>query len=587
MQINLSGLASGFDWTSFVNQMVAAEQTAETPYKNQQSTITQQQSAYSSLKTELTNLGNALSDLGKISFFGTQTASSSNSSVGTATSAGGATIGRHTFNVSQLATASTVQSAAKLGGTLNSSSDVSNLFLNTAPFAAAVTAGTITVNGQKINIATTDTLQNVFDNISTATGGAVTASYDPTADTITLSSSGTISLGAANDSSNFLQVAKLQNNDTGTVTSTSALGSMQAGRSLATADLATAISDGGGGSGSFSINGVAISFSAADDSLNNIIDRINNSSAGVTASFDSINNRLVLANNSTGNLDIALQDNTGNFLAATGLLGATVQRGSNLVYSIDGGTQITSQNNTIGPDSSGLAGLTVTALDTGSFTVSVASDTSTIKEAITAFIAEYNKVQSLITTDTASTTDSSGKVSTGVLSNEHQPDEFSSQLRNLVDSILSASSTGSIKSLDDLGITSNGYDNTLTVSDSTKLDSALANHLSGVQSLFTDATGGIATQISAYVTRITSADGALTSRQTDLSALYKSLTDQIARMDANITADKNRMVTEFTNMEKAQAKINQELTYLTQAFGGSSSSSSSSSSGASKTSSSG
>lgn len=583
MQINLSGLASGFDWTSFVNQMVAAEQTAETPYKTQQATISKQQDAYTGLKSELTTLSNTLTDLAKASFFGTQTATSSDTSVATATSSGSAAIGRHSFTITSLATASTLQSASKIGGTLNSSSDVSNLFLNTAPFATTVTAGTITINGQQITIATTDTLQNVFDNISTATGGAVTASYDPVADGITLSSTGTISLGAANDTSNFLQAAKLEYNGTGTVTSSAALGSLQAGRSLANANFATAISDGGSGTGSFSINGVAISYSAADDSLNNIIDRINKSSAGVTASFDSINNRLVLANNATGNLDISLQDSTGNFLAATGLLGSTVQRGSNLVYSVDGGTQLTSQTNTISSDTSGLAGLTVNVLDTGTFNVTVASDTSTIKDAINSFITEYNKVQALISTDTATSTDASGNISTGVLSNEHQAEELSSQLRNLVNSILT-SSTSTIRSLDDLGITANGYDNTLKISDSTKLDSALANHMSAVQSLFSDSTSGVATQITAFVTKVTGTNGTITTRQSDLTNLAKSLTDQIARMEANITADKNRMVTEFTNMEKAQAKINQELSYLTSAFGGSSSSSSSSSS--SKTSSS-
>ena len=43
------------------------------------------------------------------------------------------------------------------------------------------------------------------------------------------------------------------------------------------------------------------------------------SAAGVNASYDSLNNRFVLANKTTGNLAITMQDNTGNFLGATGL----------------------------------------------------------------------------------------------------------------------------------------------------------------------------------------------------------------------------------------------------------------------------
>ena len=55
-------------------------------------------------------------------------------------------------------------------------------------------------------------------------------------------------------------------------------------------------------------------------------------------------------------------------------------------------------------ESSNIDGLTVTALDEASTTVQVASDTTRIKGAITSFITEYNKSQSLIDSLTASST---------------------------------------------------------------------------------------------------------------------------------------------------------------------------------------
>src|SRR5207244_3555862 len=116
---------------------------------------------------------------------------------------------------------------------------VSGLVLSDASFSSAVTAGTMTVNGKQITISTSDTLQEVFDNISAATNGAVTGSYDSGTDKITLTSAAEVVLGSANDTSNFLQAAKLANNTTGTITSSAALGALKLTASLASANLAT------------------------------------------------------------------------------------------------------------------------------------------------------------------------------------------------------------------------------------------------------------------------------------------------------------------------------------------------------------
>ncbi len=569
--INLSGLASGFDWNSFVDQMVQAEQAPETTLRSQQSTINQRNNAYGSIQTELGVLSNRLADLQQASFFGTRLSQSTDSTVAQATASATASLGQYTFEVSQLATASAQVGQADIGASLVGASGL-DMALSAAPFATAVTAGTFTVNGKQVTVATSDTLQQVFDKISTATGGTVTAQYNSGTgqDTITLSSAGAIVLGSATDTSNFLQVAKLNNNGTGTITSTSALGSAQLTGTLANANLGTAPSDGGSGAGEFKINGVSISFSTTADSLSNVIDRINNSAAGVTASYDTLNDRMVLTSNVTGDMGIALEDVTGNFLAATGLSGGTLQRGNDLQYSVNGGGQLTSHSNTIGSDSSGLAGLAVTVAGTGKTTISVSSDTATIKKAIKDFVDEFNKVQSLITTNTSSTTNSTGKVTAGILANDGDADEIASRLRGLVNG-RQADLSGVVKSLDDLGIISNGYDNTLSVDDESKLDDALANHLNDVQALFTDSTNGLATNLSGYVDKTIGDDGTLLAKESTLTKQSSDIDTQIADMERTIQADRQRMIEQFTAMETAQATINQQLSYLTQTFGGSTS----------------
>jgi flagellar hook-associated protein 2 len=219
----LSGLASGIDWTNIINDMVAAESAPITQWQAQQATLNTQDTAYQTIGTDLTNLQSDVTTLTAPGFFQSATASSSDSSVATATAQSGTPLGTYTFSVSQLATA-TSQNGSKVSALPISSTDtVSAVELNSTAFAEPITAGTFTVNGQSITIAATDTLQSVFDQINTATDGAVTASYDSSTDEITLNSASPITLGSGADTSNFLQATQLFNNGTGVVTSLNAL----------------------------------------------------------------------------------------------------------------------------------------------------------------------------------------------------------------------------------------------------------------------------------------------------------------------------------------------------------------------------
>jgi flagellar hook-associated protein 2 len=414
------------------------------------------------------------------------------------------------------------------------------------------------------------TLKQAFDKISTATGGAVTATYSAATDKLSLSSASPIILGSANDTSNFLQVVQLTNNGTGTVTSAGSLGKVQLANTLANSNLKTTVSDGGSGAGQFTINGVAISFNASTDGLQNILDRINNSTAGVLATYDPLSNRFSITNKTTGDMGISLSDVTGNFLAATGLSGGALQRGKNLLYTINGGPQLTSQTNVVTGSSSGIAGLSVTALkEGGSATVTVSKDTQKIKTAINDFVSEYNRVQSLIDSQTATTTDPTGKIIPGTLTGQTEADEIASKLRNITYSPIAGGSSV-VSQLAALGVVSNGKDNSLSLSDTTTLDAALSNNLSAVQQLFTNSKDGIAVQLSSYIDHTIGDGGTLIAKQNDLTQQATDVDTQVANMERLITSDQDRMTQEFVAMESAQQKINQQLSFLQQRFGGSS-----------------
>lgn len=577
MQLNLTGLASGFDWMSVVNQLTELERTPQTRMRSEQTTLRNVNSAYAALQTQLEALQAKLDVLQAPGFFDTRAATVSDPDAAAATAGTGAPVGEFAFSVTQLATAAKQQGQADVGAALNATNDVSGLVLSAAPFGTAVTAGTFTVNGQQISIDTSDTLQAVFDRISTATGGAVTASYDSATDKITFSSAGEIVLGSATDTSNFLVAAKLHNNGTGTVTSRSALGVVQRSVALSSANFATPVTDGGSVAGEFKINGVSITFDAATDTVADVLARINNSSAGVVASYDAENDRFLLTNKVTGDLGIALEDVTGNFLAATGLSGGTLQRGQNLLYSINGGPTLVSQSNRITEESSGITDLSVdvsTNLATTpspgqplTFTVTVSNDTAAIKKAITEFVDQYNKTQSLIDTQTASSTDADGKVTLGVLAGDGYAEEAASRLRAILNGQVSGLS-GTIWRLEQLGYTANGYDNNLALTDSEALDDALANNLSGVADLFTHEDTGLLAQLQSYLEGVIGDEGSLVTRQETVTEQVADLDEQIAAQERYVQSQREQMIQRFVVMERTQAQLNQQLQFLSQRLAG-------------------
>jgi flagellar hook-associated protein 2 len=263
---------------------------------------------------------------------------------------------------------------------------------------------------------------------------------------------------------------------------------------------------------------------------------------------------------------ISVQDVTGNFLAATGLSSGSLQHGKNLLYTLNGGTQqIVSQSNTIGSASSGITGLSLSAQSTGTTSVSVTPDVTTISTAIQKFVTDYNTVQSYVASQQAVTTAADGTVTAGTLTGDSNTTDIATSLRSLISSVENSTGTsGAVTQLADLGFQTNGNDNTIALSNSSTLTSMLTSHMSDVQALFSHATGGLAVQINNYVTNTTGASGSLPARTSDLTQENSDISTQISNLETKITNDTDQWNSEFQSMETAESQTNQELTYLEQ-----------------------
>jgi flagellar hook-associated protein 2 len=553
-----------------VDQLVQADSIPVTSLQTQETTNQSKISALTTLQTDLTQLQTYAQTLNDPTLFTSRTTSVSDANW-QSTAANGTAAGSYTIAITKLATAASRVSGGNIASGLSSTSDVAGLTLATLPTATAVTAGNFTVNGQTVAIALTDSLQDVFDKISTATGGTVTASYNPATDGIKLTNTDTndpteIVLGAVNDSSNFLHVMQLANNGTKTVTSSNSLGAVALNVPLAQANLGTAITAvDGSANGSFTINGVSLSYNLNTDSLATVLARINASTAGVTASYDSAANHVVLTNNSTG--DVGLGANDVAALGQVGLLGAlgltsssTLQHGQNALFSVNGGAAIASASNTIDGTTLGIPGLTVTATTATTQTVTVAADTASMETAIQNFAGQYNTVQSYISQQTSITTGTDGTVTAALLSNDQDIQNWASGLRSQIFATVPGLS-GTVKQLANLGL---DFDSSgqLIIKDSAKLGDALANHGTDVAAYFTQASTGIADSINTYLDNLLLPSGGLAMDSNALLAANKSIDTQITTLQARLDQERASLTAAFQAMQSAQTTAQSQIAYL-------------------------
>jgi flagellar hook-associated protein 2 len=260
-----------------------------------------------------------------------------------------------------------------------------------------------------------------------------------------------------------------------------------------------------------------------------------------------------------------LSDVSGNFLAASGLLSGSLTRGNNMEFSINGGGTISSNGNTVNEAITGIEGLQITALKTGSTTLTVDNDRTAISESINGLITQYNKVQTFLSTHTGTQLSADGSASSGILSTETDIRGIVGALRSNVTATVTTLAAG-LNELGDLGVSTSGYSNSLTLSDSSALDDAILNNLAQVKQLFQDSNEGLAVKLLSYVDTLVDDEGAIADKISNLSSRSDDIDDQIERQERLVQARRQSMVDSFVAMESAQQQVNQQMQFLQSKF---------------------
>ncbi|MCD6218645.1 flagellar filament capping protein FliD [bacterium] len=268
------------------------------------------------------------------------------------------------------------------------------------------TDGFFTINGKRIEVDDVErmTVNELIGKINSS-GAGVTASYDSASDRFILKANETgasqpITLGGEGDTSNFLHIAGLHENAGGVFQTGNDKGSIDPDRLLAYAGFTFLP-----GSGTFTINGVKIYIDQSVDTLNTVIDKINNSGAGVIATYDENTDRLVLNQDLNSEIffdriTVGDASDTSAFLASVRLTDTpsasneigTERQNSEVV--IDGTTYYrnsNSINDIISDVSFDLKAVTSTPIS-----MDITVDTDRGIDAIAEFVVQYNTMMQLI-----------------------------------------------------------------------------------------------------------------------------------------------------------------------------------------------
>jgi len=459
--IRFSGLASGLDVESIVTQLMSLEQFPIQRVQVQQAQLQAKQTIFAQFRSNLLTLNSAATALNSAASYKPNKATSADTTIATVSATDAAVPGTYAINISQLAKAHKITSAAQIDAT-------STLGLT----------GSFLVNGKLVNINADDTLQGVASKINglgtnvaaTIINGGTNQAYLVVGSTETgvestikiadVSGGLASSLGLVNGSSSAIAL-------TGSVAKSSGFGSD-------TDSLQTLL--GFANSGTFTLGADVISFDTSADSLQDIASRItatgNHTATVVSEKVNGVDTFRLSIDSAAWP---STYDDTNGLLRQIGVVqngfANQVVSAQDAMATVDG-IAVSSKTNRL---LTAVGGMTIDLVKEGTTSVTVSRDTSAIKDKVKAFQNAYNSVIGFIRDNSEFDSET---FQTGTLFG----DQTASQVENTLNNMLFSSvGTGSLKNLAEIGFSLD--DKGKLELDESKLDTIIGTKLDDLKKL--------------------------------------------------------------------------------------------------------
>lgn len=255
--------------------------------------------------------------------------------------------------------------------------------------------GVFYINGTKIEIEDYKQLTpNELMAKVNSSGAGVTMSYDYEKNIFQVKNNtgGAVELTMGNDTdtSNFFELFKVGLNHGATYVRGQNKGSLDTTTVISKLDpgFSYPIKD----SGTFTINGVSIYVDVNNDTIQDVIDKVNKSGAGVTMAYDTNTDKFSLTSNSNERIKVGGPNDSSPFLLSIGLVyhQQTEQtigsEGKDAVFTLNG-TKYTRDTNEV---SDVVPGMTFNISSTGTTVFNVKTDTDKAVKAVAEFASKYN-----------------------------------------------------------------------------------------------------------------------------------------------------------------------------------------------------
>ena len=544
--ISTAGIGSGLDVNSIVTQLMAIEKQPLTALDTKEASYQAKLSAYGTLKGAIASVQTAARSLKSTTLFSSMTASSSNTSVISASASTAAQAGSYTVKVLAKAQAQSISSQSLPDLTTDIATDANNDLISDAG-KLKIELGTYTaqIGTAQVGTAQIGTAQVGTAQVGTAEIGvpgdpgyiAASADYVPASADYVPASANYVPASANYVASSF---------------------SAKAGTTPVTIDIA-----------------------AGTSSLSDIRDAINAGNAGVKASLVYVGAegyKLTLTSTSTGatsSIKMTAMDANNNVLTSNTGLGKlsfdpTKTAGSGNEFNVNtvaqdasftiDGVALTRSTNSV---SDALTGVTLSLGDTlnTNTTLTVSKDIASAKTAINSFVQSYNDLNTQLRQLMVYNSDTR---QASLLTGDSGARGLQSALRDMV-GYRQPGGIGIAHSLSDLGVAVQ-RDGSL-VFNSTKLDAAQASSTTDVSALFTSTSTsapGIAVRMSSALDSILSTSGLIASHTEGINRSITDIGRQRSVLSTRLTQIEKRYRTQFTSLDTLVASMQKTSQFLTQ-----------------------
>ncbi|PLV59857.1 flagellar filament capping protein FliD [Thermotoga sp. KOL6] len=583
----VGGAVSGLDTQSIINAILEAESQPLQSLTEKYEKYELMQKAYEELKTKLGEFRDLVYSFKLQSTIVQKTATSSNENLLSATPSPTAVTGIYHIRIVQAATYTTLLGSNEIVPPPDSTKTFGELDYMHIPQEGTVRIyNNETGSYNDVQILSTDTIDDIVNKLNNALsslGIVGNASYDASTGKLSVTSDKNFSI--VDISGNFTKVFHLDESvvnydgSTYSLTSTASVSSLSTSKTLtqiASYTSKTIIN------GIVKINNVEISVDQ-NDTLSSLIEKINNSSAGVIASYDYHMNKLIITADTSGPQAITLEDTDGTGVFS--LLGIEthslyVGQKAHLQISTDGTNWVDVYSDTNDVVYNGVT-FHVSGMSSETVTVDVKVDTDAIVEKIREFVDKWNEIMDYLNeklteepvTDKSEEEMSEEEKMKGVL----KGDDFLEGVFRRLRSFITYKVSGDINYLWELGISTGeigtGYENMMKGRlevDEEKLREIIEKDPEKVWEFF-GGDNGFATQLDDYLWELIKFNGGIdqiAGISGRIEREQRFLATQIADWIERLSRREQELWRKFSAMEDVIAQLQSQGSWIAQALQG-------------------